>query len=100
MSQLPSLDDELFLRAEAAREAGDLTRSEALLGSMENRDTPEWAVTMGEIQFARKEYAAAAKWFLQGEEALPEQTLPRLEQCFEALEDYKLAYHYACKQRK
>lgn len=100
LSQLPSLDDELFLRAEAAREAGDLTRSEALLGSMEKRDTPKWAVTMGEIQFARKEYAAAAKWFLQGEEAFPEQTLPRLEQCFEALEDYKLAYHYACKQRK
>ena len=100
LSRLPSLDEELLLRAEAAREAGDLTRSEALLGSMENRDTPTWAVAMGEIYFARKEYAAAAKWFLQGEETFPEQTLPRLEQCFEALEDYKLAYHYACKQRK
>ena len=99
LAQLPSLDEELLLRAEAARKAGDLIRSEALLGSMEKRDTPEWAVIMGEIYFARQEYAAAAKWYMDAEETFPEQTIPRLEQCFEALEDYKLAYHYACKQR-
>jgi len=98
--QLPSLDEELLLRSEAAREAGDLSRSQALLESMENRDTPRWAVAMGEVFFARKAYAAAAKWYTLAEDALPEQTVPRLEQCFEALGDYKLAYHYACKQRK
>ena len=99
LSQLPSLDEELLLRAEAARESGDLKRSQALLESMENRDTPRWAVAMAEVFFARKEYAAAAKWYTLAEDALPEQTIPRLEQCFEALEDYKLAYHYARKQR-
>ncbi len=99
LAQLPSLDEELLLRAEAARKTGDLNRSEALLCSMENRDTPGWAVAMGEVCFARQEYAAAAKWYMDAEETFPEQTLPRLEQCFEAMEDYKLAYHYACKQR-
>ena len=100
LSRLPSLDEELLLRGEAARKAGDFRRSQALLESMENRDTPQWAVAMGSVCFARQEYAAAAKWYTMAEEALPEQTLPRLEQCFEALGDYKLAYHYACKQRK
>lgn len=99
MAQLPSLDEELLLRAEAAREAGDLNRSEALLNSMESRDTPRWAAAMGQVQFDRQEYAAAAKWFMEAEEAFPEETIPRLERCFEALGDYKLAYHYACKQR-
>lgn len=99
LAQLPSLDEELLLRAEGAREAGDLTRSEALLCSMENRETPRWAIAMGEVQFARQEYAAAAKWFMEAEDTYPEQAISRLEQCFEALEDYKLAYHYACKQR-
>ena len=98
--KLSSLDEQLFLRAQAAREAGELVRCEALLNSMEQRDTPQWAVAMAEVYFARREYAAAAKWYTQAEEALPEQTLSRLEQCFNALEDYKLAYHYACKQRK
>ena len=54
---------------------------------------------MGQVQFDRQEYAAAAKWFMEAEEAFPEQTISRLERCFEALGDYKLAYHYACKQR-
>ena len=99
LAQLPSLDEELLLRAEAARETGDLSRSEALLNSMENRATPRWAAAMGQVQFDRQEYAAAAKWFMEAEEAFPEQTISRLERCFEALGDYKLAYHYACKQR-
>ena len=77
-----------------------MTRSQALLESMESRDAPCWAVAMGEVCFARQEYAAAAKWYTIAEEALPEQTVSRLEQCFEALGDYKLAYHYACKQKK
>lgn len=100
ISQLPGLDEELLLRAEAARISGDLCRSQALLNAMENRETPRWAVAMAEVLFACKEYAAAAKLYLTAEEALPEQTVPRLEQCFEALEDYKLAYHYARKQRQ
>lgn len=99
ITQLPSLDEELLLRAEAAREAGDWSRSRALLESMENRDTPQWAVAMAEVFFAQGEYASAVKWYLTAEEALPEQTIPRLEQCFEAMEDYKRAYQYACKQR-
>lgn len=98
--ELPNLDEELLHRAEASRAAGDLSRAEALLGSMEQRNTPQWAVAMAETYFARKEYASAAKWYAVAEEVLPEQTLPRLEQCFQALEDYKLAYYYACKQRK
>ncbi|MBQ3146501.1 MAG: helix-turn-helix domain-containing protein [Oscillospiraceae bacterium] len=100
LAQLPSLDEELLLRAEAARESGDLTRSQALLESMENRATPRWAAAMGQVQFDRQEYAAAAKWFMEAEEAFPEQIIPRLERCFEAMGDYKLAYHYACKQRE
>ena len=98
--ELPSLDDELLLRSRAARETGDLSRSEALLNSMQNRDTPQWAVAMAEVLFAREEYAAAARFYAEAEDALPEQTLSRLEQCWHMLEDYKLAYYYACKQRQ
>ena len=100
IKNLPSLDEQLFLRAQAARESGDFSRSEALLRSMEQQNTPQWAVALAEGYFAQQEYAAAAKWYMLAEDALPEQTLLRLEQCFNALEDYKLAYHYACKQRK
>ena len=97
---LPGLDEELLLRANAARETGDLSRSQALLSSMESRDTPQWAVAMAEVLFARGEYAQAARWYAAAEESLPEQTLSRLEQCFQALQDYKRAYEYACKQRQ
>ena len=49
---------------------------------------------------AQSEYAAAARLLQEAEKTNPETAIPLLEQCFSALGDYRLAYYYACKQRK
>lgn len=96
---LPSLDEELYLRARAALEAGSTERAIHLLEAMENRDTPQWHMMMGGIFLQRKDYRAAAGQFHAAEYSFPEETAPYLEQCYRELEDFKQAYFYACKQK-
>lgn len=99
-AKLPNIDEELLLRAAAAAEAGDLLRAGALLDSAEDRQSPTWCFARGEICFALKEYARAASFYEKAESAMPRQALPRLEACWQQLEDYKKAYYYACRQRE
>lgn len=93
--ELPGLDDELLLRAEAALEAGDTDRCEHLLESAENRDSRQWNILRGEVYFARKRYQAAIGCFLKAED----ESAARLERCYRELGNFERAYFYACKQR-
>lgn len=96
---LPSLDEELLLRARDALDRGDFRRSAALLEAAENQDSPHWNFLRGEVYLAKEQFADAARCYHRAEATCPEKTAPRLERCYRELEDYKRAYEYACKQR-
>ena len=88
-------DDELLLRARDAYQTGDLRRCTALLDSAADQTSPDWNVLRGDACFALEDYDQARKFYLNTED----QALRQLELCCEKLGDYKMAYHYACKQR-
>lgn len=66
----------------------------------------EKAWLLGESYLAELAYAPAAEAFLQAERLLEEKGLDpspvyaKLEVCFRELEDYKMAYFYAAKQKR
>lgn len=98
--KLQSLDDELLLRASAALDTGSPVRAAAFLDACEVQETEQWLLLRAKVYLAQSEYAAGAKLLQELEKTDPETAIPLLEQCFSALGDYRLAYHYACRQRK
>lgn len=99
-SQLPSLDEELMLRACEAIHDGDIHRGIHLLEAMQRRDTPQWMLLRGEAYLSEGAYQNAVQCLRRAEEVFPEDAIPRLEHCYRELGDYKQAYFYACKQKK
>lgn len=97
--QLPSLDEELLLRADGAMASGNLERAAQLLEAAEEKATPEWNLRRGRVYLAVEDFTGAASCFHLAEETFPEETAPALERCYRELEDYKKAYFYACKQK-
>lgn len=97
--ELPSLDEELLLRAEEALASGKTDRAEHLLEAAEEQQTPRWNFLRGEVYLSAKAYREAAGCFHRAEAAFPRETAVRLEHCYRELEDYKRAYEYACRQR-
>lgn len=96
---LPSLDEELLIRAgEACREAR-FARAEALLGAVERQSTPEWNLLRGECYLENQDFANAARCLRQAEGHYARYVIPKLEHCYRELQDYKRAYEYACKQK-
>lgn len=93
-------DRELLLRSRQALTAGDAVRAGEYLDAAEGRTVPEWQLLRGEVYFALKDYQSAVTCYLAAEAYYPNQVWPRLESCYQALEDYKMAYHYVCKQRE
>ncbi len=98
-SQLPSLDEELLLRAREALEAGNILRAEALLDAAEDQSASPWNLLRGKAFLSRKEYRQAAVCLHKAERVCPKETVSLLEQCYRELEDYKRAYEYACRKR-
>lgn len=98
-AKLPSLDEELLLRARCALDIGEMDRSAHLLEAAQNHDVPEWNFLRGEIYLAKGQFAEAAACYHKAEEAYPEKTARRLERCYRELEDFKQAYFYATKHR-
>lgn len=96
--QLPSLDEELLLRAEAALMAGLPDRAAALLEAAEDRACPRWNLLRGKTLLRGRQYAPAADCLKKAEERYPE-AVPLLEECYRELGDFKRAYEYACKSR-
>ena len=97
--ELPSLDEELLLRARDALERGDAQRSEQLLEAAEDKTAHRWNLLRGETHLARGQFTKAAVCFLRVEERYPEICYPKLEQCYRELGNYEKAYEYACKQK-
>lgn len=96
---LPSLDEELVLRAGEAFRVGNLHRAACLLDASENQTSPSWNLLRGQIYLTQTNYAEAAACLHRAEEAYPKETWFRLEHCYRELGDYKQAYEYACKQK-
>lgn len=99
VKRLPSMDDELLLRAEAALTQGDAARADELLAAAENRETPKWNLLRGRILMRQKQYAQAAECLEKAEPQYPEQCWPLQEECYRELGNFQQAYLYACKQR-
>ena len=94
--RLPSLDEELLLRA---GEAKNRERMEALLDAVEDQSADRWRFLRGKVCFDRKQYKQARKHFQAVEKKYPQETAPLLEICCRELGDFKQAYFYACKQK-
>ena len=95
-TELPDLDEELLLRAGLAE---DPWEAAALLDAVRDRETPRWNLLRGQAHAKAGEWEAAARCLTKAEAACPREAIPLLEQCYRELEDYKMAYFYACKQR-
>lgn len=96
---LPPDDRELLLRARDALDRGDAARAGQYLDAAEDPGDPQWSLLRGQAYYGRCAYAEAVPCFQQAEDAFPKRCAEYLEQCFEQLEDYKAAYHYARKLR-
>ena len=96
---LPSLDEELLLRAKAAGSRGDWVRCQALLNAAQDQKAPQWQLLRGELLFREGNWREAAECLLRAEGAFPADTIPKLEICFREAGDFKRAYEYACKQK-
>jgi len=96
---LPDVDELLILKARQALDGAEAVRAGAYLDACEQK-TALWQLLRGQVFLAAHDYQRAAACLHQAEEAYPEQTAPLLERCYSALEDYKMAYFYACKQKK
>lgn len=97
--KLPSLDEELRLRAEAALQQKQWNRCGALLAAAEDREHPAWLRLSGRLQLEQGNYAEAIPYLLRVEDTWPRETVRELEICFRELGDFQNAYEYACKQR-
>ena len=99
-AQLPSLDEELMLRAQAALEEEKFTRCAALLEAAQDKSGSRWNFLRGQCLLGQGDLVAAAKCLHKAETELETRCAPLLEQCYRRLGDYKMAYEYACKQRR
>lgn len=98
-SRLPSLDEELMLRAQEALREKHFARAGALLDACQQQREPGWQLLRGMVWLEQKDYEQAKQNLLRAQEHYPMKTAPMLEICFRELGDYKSAYEYACKQR-
>jgi len=94
--EILSQDDWWFLTAQLAFQSGNHTACAGILDLFPRPQDPRWSLLRGDAAFAAREYGHAISFYLPFEP----QALSRLEQCYQQLEDYKMAYHYACKQRQ
>ena len=97
---LPSLDEELILRAKGALAVGNPEKAAALLDGADDQDAPQWSFLRGEVFLKQERYGEAAAQYHRAETAMPEETAPKLELCYREMGNYQQAYFYACKQKK
>ena len=99
VKKLPSLDEELMLRAAAAMAEGKPDRAEELLDAVEDKTLGKWNLLMGEALLRKKEYRQAVSHLQRAETDFSTACAPLLEICFREQGDFQKAYEYACKQR-
>ena len=91
-------DRELLLRGQQAMDAGQSEKAAGVLETAEK--SPARQLLLGQALMAMGEYAPAARALHEAESFDPRRCVPLLEQCYRELEDYKMAYAYACKMRE
>ena len=91
-------DRELLLRAEKALSLDQGQQAAACLDAAVSR-LEEWQLLRGRAAILQGQYREAAEYLHRAEQRYPGETAGLLEQCYRELEDYKMAYHYACKQK-
>ncbi len=96
---LPPIEDILLVYGEQAMKQGRLDRCITLLEACENRTDGKWQLLRAEAAFRQQDYEKAAEHYHQAEAQYPKECYGQLEKCYQALENYKTAYEYACKQR-
>ena len=77
---------------------GKPARCIAILQAAET-ETPQKHLLLAQAYLALEEYMPAKEHFHQIEDLYPQTAYAALETCYRFLEDYKMAYHYACKRR-
>lgn len=97
--RLPSLDEELLLRAREALADGKTDRAASLLEAAEDHASPAWNLLRGRTLAEQKQFGDAVRCLHLAEGMYPKETAPLLERCYRELEDYRRAYEYACKRR-
>lgn len=98
--RLPSLDEELMMRAAEALEENRTDRAATLLDACAGQSEPDWQLLRGRLWLKQGDFTKARDNLLLAQERHPRQTAPLLEICFRELGDYKSAYEYACRQKK
>lgn len=96
--QLPCDDLALMLRAEKLLREEKPVLAAALLECCDVQGGAKWNCLRGEAAFAAAQFRDAIPYFTNAGET--DHCYGRLEECYRALEDYKMAYEYACKRRK
>jgi hypothetical protein len=96
---LPSLDEELLIRAEEALADGSKARAKALLEAVQEQKAPIWNLLRGSLELEERNFRDAARYLHLAENQYPRETAPLLERCYRELQDYKRAYEYACRQK-
>lgn len=96
---LPVDDRALLYRAKRALQEQDAARCATLLEACEEHSGAQWHFLRGEAAYLQGDYARASLHYREAEPERPKDCWPRLEACYRALDDYKMAYEYACKQR-
>ena len=94
---LPENTWEMLLRAHAALDASQPEQARNLLLAASGHND-RWYWLMGQTGIALRNYEEAARAL----ERIAEPTMhvyAALERCYKELEDYKMAYFYACKQK-
>lgn len=96
----PAIDPRpLLLRAEQALAAQDPAAAIHFLEAVEDRDA-RWDLLRGHCAVLEGDPKAALEFLHNAEPAFPRETAPLLEDCYRELEDYKMAYRYACLARQ
>ena len=88
-------DRELLVLARIALKSRDLESCLHCLNAIRQKDT-QWLLLRADCAFHAEEYAQAIEYYTRSGDPA---AYPRLEVCYRMLEDYKMAYHYACLQR-
>ena len=98
--EMASLDQRLLLRARQALKQGNAQLALRQLDACEDTTNPAYLLLRGEVCFLLKDYTQAAQCYHGVEAVYPDRVIRQPEQCYLAMEDYKMAYHYACLGRK
>ena len=96
---LPPMDDTLQIYAEQAMKQGRFGRCIALLEACEIQADAKWNLLRAEAAFHEQDFEKAAQHYHQAEKEYPKECYSKLEKCYQAMGNYKMAYEYACKQR-